>query len=35
MLSNPVKKGTKGDIETAGGKQVEVKASKKPRQALG
>ena len=29
MLSNPVKKGTKGDIETAGGKQVEVKASKK------
>jgi hypothetical protein len=29
MLSDPVKKGSKGDIETGSGKQVEVKASKK------
>lgn len=29
MLSDPVRKGAKGDIETKGGKQVEVKASKK------
>jgi len=29
MLSNPVKKGTKGDIMTVGNLQVEVKASKK------
>ena len=32
MLSDPVKKGSKGDIETGSGKQVEVKASKKGKQ---